>query len=509
MQARRLRLHLRWSLLFLGLFLSIHWQEVSSPTLNVDDWALVGDPIQQAFQSRPSWDLVYTLLFQNSFSPFFGWLIAGGSLYALAAVTTVFSPLITPAWVCLLALVVSLHAYVLDLFNFSFAIGLYLLPAALSVWGAVLMGYTTRRVSLSWLWGVLLVMFSMGIYQPTGYIGLGLIGLQGVSQALNLRPYSPQSWWRVLGGVLGGSLLYYVWARIAMAGQVENERTGFISLQGFLEKFPSTSVYREIYNTKVPLMSTAPQFILSISFLLILLLATVWLLRRTSAGTERNHRIGLLWISACFLTMLPLMLFYVLRAWFPSRALCLGNFGIASFSIIVLSTFQGTSTSALGQTERPFSLFISRFLVGVLIVAYVIPQAAFASKIWDLTQLLERRDMAMAQAILSDVRNEADRQGVPAEPFKLFGTTARTQLFPHWSSVGESAFQQSWSIVAIFRQLLLVKVEHIAYRSSGNEKEVRQSLPPCKAYPERGSIVTHQGSLLVCLEANPAAPGST
>jgi hypothetical protein len=45
---------------------------------------------------------VHGLLFQNAFSPFFGWLLAAGSL---------------------------------------FAIGLYLLPGALSLWGGVLIAY--------------------------------------------------------------------------------------------------------------------------------------------------------------------------------------------------------------------------------------------------------------------------------------------------------------------------------------------------------------------------------
>jgi hypothetical protein len=33
---------------FLAISLAVHWQEVSSPTLNVDDWALIGSPIRQA-----------------------------------------------------------------------------------------------------------------------------------------------------------------------------------------------------------------------------------------------------------------------------------------------------------------------------------------------------------------------------------------------------------------------------------------------------------------------------
>ena len=70
--------------------------------------------------------------------------------------------------------------------------------------------------------------------------------------------------------------------------------------------------------------------------------------------------------------------------------------------------------------------------------------------------------------------------------------------------MGESAFRQSWSIQWIFRQLLGIEVEHLAYRSEGNEAEVRGSLPRCRAWPERGSIVPYRGQWLVCLESNPA-----
>ena len=492
MLIRRLDTHLRWLLIFLGIFLAIHWQEVSSPTWNVDDWALLGQPIHQASQSRPAWDLIYTLLFQNSFSPFFGWLIAGLSIYGLAAVTTVFSPLITPAWVCFLSLLIAAHAYLLDLFNFSFAIGLYLLPAALSVWGAVLMGYATHRQRLNWLAGVLLVALAMGIYQPTGYLGIGLLGLEALARALDLRPFPAKAWLRIAGGVLAGSLLYYLISLLAMAGEVENERTGFATLAIFLEKLTSISVYREIYNTNVPLLSTAPQFLFSITFLILLLIATLWIMRRASHRNERIRRLGLLWFAAGFLTLLPLFLYLVLRVGFPSRSFCLGNFGIASFSVIVLVTIQ------------PVRPLLSRALVGLLILAYLVPQAAFASKIWDLAQLLERRDMALAQSIRSDVAIESRRSGLAAEPFMLFGTTERNELFPHWSSVGESAFRTEWSIPAIFKQLLGVEVRHIAYKGT-TEANVRRGLPACAAYPQPGSIVPYRGELLVCLEANPAA----
>lgn len=491
MQIQRLDAHPQWMLIFLGVFLSIHWQEVSSPTWNVDDWALLGQPIHQASQSRPGWDLVYTLLFQNSFSPFFGWLIAGLSIYGLAAVTTVFSPLITPAWVCLLALLIAAHAYLLDLFNFSFAIGLYLLPAALSVWGAVLMGYATHRHRLSWLAGVFLVAMAMGIYQPTGYLGIGLIGLEALARALDLRPFPARAWLRIAVGVLTGSLLYYLISLLTMAGEVENERTGFATLTIFWEKLTSISVYREIYNTNVPLLSTAPQFVFSITFLILLLIATLWIWRRARHRSERIRRLGLLWFAAGFLTLLPLFLFYVLRVGFPSRSFCLGNFGIASFSVIVLASVQ------------PIRPILSRALVGLLIVAYLVPQAAFASKVWDLAQLLERRDMALAQSIRTDVAIESRRSGLPAEPFQLFGTTQRNELFPPWSSVGQSAFRTEWSIPAIFKQLLGVQVSHIAYREN-TEADVRRGLPACQAYPQPNAIVPYRGELLVCLEANPA-----
>jgi hypothetical protein len=495
MLMRRLDTHLRWVLTFLGFFLAIHWQEVSSPTWNVDDWGLLGQPIHQASQSRPGWDLVYTILFQNSFSPFFGWLIAGLSIYGLAAVTTVFSPLITPAWVCLLALLIAAHAYLLDLFNFSFAIGLYLLPAPLSVWGAVLMGYATQRQRLSWLAGVLLVALAMGIYQPTGYLGIGLIGLEALARALDLRPFPARAWLRIAGGVLSGSLLYYLISLFTMTGEVENERTGFATVAIFWEKLTSIKVYREIYNTNVPLLSTAPQFIFSITFLILLLIATVWISRRVSHRRERVRRLGILWFAAGFLTLLPLFLYLVLRVGFPSRSFCLGNFGIASFGVMVLATLSG----ARGTGHR-----LGQALVALLIVAYLVPQAAFASKVWDLIQLMERRDMALAQSIRTDVAIESRRTGLPAEPFRLFGTTERNQLFPHWSSVGQSAFRAEWSIPAIFKQLLAVEVSHIEYREN-NEADVRRGLPACKAYPRPGAIVPYRGELLVCLEANPAA----
>lgn len=77
---------------------------------------------------------------------------------------------------CWVTPLISLHAYLLDLFNFSFAIGLYLLPAALSVWGRVLMAFNPAPPLLGRRWldgvlGVVMVVFAMGIYQPNGVMG--------------------------------------------------------------------------------------------------------------------------------------------------------------------------------------------------------------------------------------------------------------------------------------------------------------------------------------------------
>jgi hypothetical protein len=178
---------------------------------------------------------------------------------------------------------------------------------------------------------------------------------------------------------------------------------------------------------------------------------------------------------------------------FPQGFSCLGNLGIASFLVIVLATLRRTRVRWL-CTAVP----------GLLLVCYVVPQAAFRSKVWDGIQLLERRDMALARAILADARSEARRLGVREDPFRLFGTTVCNQPFQHLSSVGESAFRQSGSIQGIFRNLLGVTAEHIAYRSEGNEQDVRRSLPRCTAYPEPGSILRYQGGWLGCLEPNPA-----
>ena len=504
--ALRSRNTLKWGGLFLLIFLAIHWQEVSSPTLNVDDWGVLGSPIPQANQSRPSWDVVYSLLFQDSFSPFLGWLLAGASLFALAACLPLFQPLLSPAWILLAALLISLHAYLLDLFNFSFAIGLYLLPAALSVWGGVLIAYNPAPPLLGRRWrdgvlGVAMVVFAMGIYQPTGTAGLTLVGWDALARALDSARPAPRSGLRLLAGLLGGCLLYGGVASVAMRGHIPNERTGFASLPRLLEKLFDTDVYREIYATHVSLLWRPAPIILSASFLLLLLVLSIRLIRRTAPGVQRLRRLGLLWFAAGWLTLSPLFLFYVLQAGFPRRSFALGNFGMAGFIVIALITLQ--SESGLRSSGRRFV----QGMVSLLILFYVIPQAVYAGKIWERTQWLQMRDIAMAQGIAADVRSHSVlRPELPADRFQLFGTTERNQSFHHWSSVGESAFRQSWSIADIFRQLLGLDVTHIAYRSEGNENEVRSSLPACRAWPSAGSIVSYKGRWLVCLEDNPAAP---
>jgi hypothetical protein len=515
---------MRWGGLFLATFLAIHWQEVSSPTFNVDDWALITDPILQAQQSRPGWDLIYGLLFQHSFSPFFNWLIAAASLYILALLPCFFFDWLTLPWCYLSAVLISSHAYLLDLFNFSFAIGLYLLPAALSVLAALLMGYGPRPLLwnpwLDGLAGVALVMVAMAIYQPTGYVGMGLIALDLLARALDRRRFRPLAWLRVASGSLMGCLLYYGWSRAAMVGTVANARTGFASFSEMVAKILDGNIYREIYNTHVPLLSTAHQFLFGCVFLLLLLIASIQLLWPSQTMPQavlqalpqpvpqRWRRLAQLWLAAALLTLLPLLLFYVLRAGFPSRAFCLTNLGIAWFMVVLLARWQGSGSSRSQGSISPSHRFLSRFLVAVLIVAYIVPQAAFASKVWDRQQLLERRDMAMAQSIASDVRSTARLRTKGSENFRVFGTTERNESFPHWSSVGESVFRQSWSIEAIFHQLLGLKVEHIAYRQQGNEAQIRALVPACQAYPDPAAIVWYKGQWLVCLEANPAGGAS-
>lgn len=496
---------LKWAAIFLAIFLAIHWQEVTSPTLNVDDWALLGEPIHQLDQSRPSWDVIYGLLFQQSFSPFFGWLLAAASIFAIAACLPLFQPALSPPWLALAALLISLHAYLLDLFNFSFAIGLYLLPAALSVWGGVLMAYKPAPPLLGRRWldgvlGVAMVVFAMGIYQPNGVMGLGLIGFDALSRALGTARFRRQSGLTVLVGIVGGSLIYAVIAKLAMGNQVPNARSGFASPDRLVEKLFNADVYREIYATNVSLLWTPAQLLLSATFLLLLLVLSLVLWHRCADGAERVRRLGWLWFAALWLTLLPLFLYFVLQAGFPRRSLGLGNVGSVGFVILALVWLYGAGGPGGRWLRRG-----ARALLGLLVVGYVIPQAAFASKVWERVHLLERRDMAMAQAIAADVRAlSRANPAVPPQPFRLFGTTERTQPFPHWSSVGESVFRQGWSIEAIFRQLLRLQAQHIAYRSEGNEAQVRRTVPRCSAWPDPGSIVVHQGQWLVCLEANPA-----
>ena len=492
-----------WGLLFLGLFLAIHWQEVTSPTFNVDDWGLVGQPIDQSKQSRPAWDLLYPLLFQNSFSPFFGWLLAAFSLYAVAAATAVFLPLISPAWACLLALLLSLHSYLLDLFNFSFAIGLYLLPAALSIWGGVLIAYGPPRPLLGRRWldgglGVAMQVVALGIYQPTGALAVVLFGWQALALALGQGRWGRRAALRLAGGILAGGLLYYAWALLARLHEQANERTGFADPSQLLAKLFDLEIYRQIYATQVTLAFPFPQAALSLLAGLALLLLTLLVGTGRLGAAARGRRLALLWGGALLLVIQPLLLYAILRADFPPRAFCLANLGIASLLVITLATVQ----------PLRWGRSLSRGAVALLVALYLVPQAAHAARVWELTHLMERRDMALAQAILADVRSEARRTGTVAEPFALFGTTVRNEPFQHWATVGESAFRQTWSLEGIFRQLLGVKVQHIPYRQEGNEMQVRATLPACAAYPDAGSIVRHRGGWLVCLEANPREASS-
>ena len=506
--ALRSRSTLHWGLLFLVVFLSIHWQEVSSPTYDVDDWALIGKPIKQAYESRPAWDVIYGLLFQNAFSPFFGWLIAAASLFSIAACLPLFLPSLAPAWIFLAALLISLHTYLLDLFNFGFAIGLYLLPAALSLWGGVLIAYNPCPPLLGRRWldavaGVAMVAFAIGIYQPTAMLGVVLIGFDALSRSLGANRPSPGSWPRLVAGLLLGLLIYGITARLAIIGHVPDYRTGLASFSFFLVKLKSIGAYRDVYATKVALLWRPAQILLSSTFLLILLWLSIHLGRTAQGSQSRRHRLGLLWLAAGWCTMSPFLLYIVLEAGFPGRAFCLGNVGIVGFSVIGLAWLSGQSGSSPLRTR-----FFTRILVSLLIVGYVIPQAAYASRIWELAQLLERRDMAMAQAIAADVRSlSRSNPQVPAQSFRLFGTSERNQSFPHWSSVGESAFRASWSIEAIFQQLLRIKVEHIRSGSEGTPASVdRSKLPACGAWPAADAIVAYQGRWLVCLESNPTSP---
>ena len=508
--ALRSRATLRWGLLFLVVFLAIHWQEVSSPTYNVDDWALIGKPIRQAYESRPAWDLIYGLLFQDAFSPFFGWLIAAGSLFAIAACLPLFLPSLAPAWIALAALLISLHTFLLDLFNFGFAIGLYLLPAALSLWGGVLLAYNPGPPLLGRRWrdaviGVAMVAFAIGIYQPSAMLVLVLFGFDAFGRSLgSFRPHS-WSWLRLAAGLLLALLIYGLTARLAIMGHVPDYRSELASFSMFLVKLRSIDRYRDVYATNVPLLWRPAQLLLSSVFLLMVLWLSIHLWRTLPTMAARRRQLGLLWLSAGWCTVWPFFLYTVLEVGFPARAFSLGNVGIVCFSVVAMAWLSGRALPR-SLPSRP----IIRGLVGLLIVGYVIPQAAFASRIWELTQRLERRDMAMAQAIAADVRSlsRADPR-LPPQPFRLFGTTESNQPFPHWSSVGESAFRASWSLEAIFRQLLGLKVEHLRSGSEGTPASVdRSTLPACGAWPAADAIVPYRGRWLVCLEAVSTAPSA-
>ena len=505
--ALRSRSTLHWGLLFLVVFLSIHWQEVTSPTYNVDDWTLLGKPINQAYESRPAWDVIYGLLFQNAFSPFFGWLMAAAVLFSMAACLPLFLPSLAPAWIFLAALLISLHAYLLDLFNFGFAVGLYLLPAALSLWGGVLIAYNPCPPLLGRRWldavaGVAMVAFAIGIYQPTAMLGIVLIAFDALGRSLGTIRPAPGGMRRLVAGFVLGLLIYGITARLAIIGQVPDYRTGLASFSFFLVKLKSIGAYREVYATQVALLWRPAQILLSSTFLLILLGLSMHLCRMTHEAEGRRHRLGLLWFSAGWCTVSPFFLYNVLQAGFPGRAFSLGNVGIVGFSVIGLAWLSGQA----GPSPARRRLF-TRTLVSLLIVGYVIPQAAYASRIWELAQLLERRDMAMAQAIAADVRSlSRTNPRLPAQTFRLYGTSERNQSFSHWSSVGESAFRASWSIEAIFHQLLGIEVEHLRSGSEGTPPSVdRSKLPACGAWPASDAVVPYEGRWLVCLESSPTA----
>jgi len=509
--ALRSRVTLHWGLLFLLVFLSIHWQEVTSPTYDVDDWVLIGKPIKQAYESRPAWDVIYGLLFQNAFSPFFGWLIAAASLFSIAACLPLFLPSLAPAWIFLAALLISLHTYLLDLFNFGFAIGLYLLPAALSLWGGVLMAYNPcppllghRRYDA--VVGVAMVAFSIGIYQPTAMLAVLLLAFDALGRSLGTIRPARGSWLRLVGGLLLGLLVYGVTARLAIIGHVPDYRTGLASFSFFLVKLKSIGAYRDVYATNVALLWRPAQILLTSVFLLMLLWLSIHLWRTVPEAEGRRHRLGLLWVSAGWCIVSPFLLYNVLQAGFPGRAFSLGNVGIVGFSVIALAWLAAQSGS---RPARP--RIFTQALVSLLIVGYVIPQAAYASRIWELAQLLERRDTAMAEAIAADVRSlSRSNPQLPPQPFRLFGTSERNQSFPHWSSVGESAFRASWSIQAIFQQLLGLEVEHLRSGSEGTPPSVdRSKLPACGAWPAADAVVPYQGRWLVCLESNPATSSPT
>jgi hypothetical protein len=113
---------------------------------------------------------------------------------------------------------------------------------------------------------------------------------------------------------------------------------------------------------------------------------------------------------------------------------------------------------------------------------------------------LAQRDQALALQILADVHSLARAEGLPSQRIVVYGTTGRTELFPHWSSVGQSALGESWAIKGLFANLLGVEVEH----RSRQDLAGAAALPGCPAYPEPGSLQPLADRVLVCLEAHPA-----
>lgn len=60
------------------------------------------------------------------------------------------------------------------------------------------------RQPLAWCGGTALFCLAMAIYQPTGFLGIGMLGLQALAMAFGIRPFPARSELRVLGGVLTG-----------------------------------------------------------------------------------------------------------------------------------------------------------------------------------------------------------------------------------------------------------------------------------------------------------------
>ncbi len=500
----------RWGVLFLAIFLAFHWQEVATPTFNLDDWAVFDTPIWQVHLNRPGWDVMYALLFQYGFSPFIGWLIGGCSIFLLACSTVFFAPRLTPPWVFLLALLIAAHPYVLDLFNFSFAIGLYLLPAPISVAAAVLMGHVSRWRLPAWIAGILLFTGAMSLYQPMGYYGVAVLGLQGLAEALGLRRFARLAWLRVLLGSLIGGILYYLLSShlatyiASQNGLEDSSRKGLATLPLAFSKLTAGSIYQEVYHVNLPLIPPV-QLIPAVIFLLMVLIGSAWIVRQEPGLFPLARRLGLLWLSAGLLTLLPFLLFYVLRTNVPPRSLALANFGISSFLVIVLATISRGWGQWPQSRHRIGTLFLYS-LVFCLAIGYILPQGMFASRIWGITQVLERRDMAFAQLIASEARLKAGSQGLPTSSFGIYGLTDQLELFPHWvgkptpftttwGSVGQSSFSAPWGIEGLFATLMNIQIETIAPEDGAR-------IPPCTAYPKSGSMVVADGKLIVCLQPN-------